>query len=289
MKVLILGADGMIGHKIAQSLQDDFELILTSRRKILSDSIGVKNCKILFHDLITDSLDLLLLNTSPDLIINCAGITTRRGIDNNLKHTKTLNSKLPHKLDSWANLNSKKLIHFSTDCVFSGSKGNYLDNDIADAEDIYGKTKAEGEVISPNTLTIRCSMIGRELYNFTELFEWLVHNKNNSVDGYSKVLYSGITTVRMGKILSKILNDGIHLSGIYNISSIPISKFQLLSKLSNAFDLNVDISENQNIKSNKVLISKKFTEITGIKPPDWDDLISEFKFDCDKFKSLYKN
>ena len=183
----------------------------------------------------------------------------------------------------------KKLIHFSTDCVFSGSKGNYLDNDIADAEDIYGKTKAEGEVISPNTLTIRCSMIGRELYNFTELFEWLVHNKNNSVDGYSKVLYSGITTVRMGKILSKILNDRIHLSGIYNISSIPISKFQLLSKLSNAFDLNVDISENQNIKSNKVLISKKFTEITGIKPPDWDDLISEFKFDCDKFKSLYKN
>ncbi len=289
MKVLILGADGMIGHKIAHSLQDDYELILTSRRNILSDSIGVKNCKILFHDLITDSLDLLLSNTSPDLIINCAGITIRRGIDNNLKNTKILNSNLPHKLDSWANLNSKKLIHFSTDCVFSGSKGNYLDNDIADAEDIYGKTKAKGEVTSPNTLTIRCSMIGRELFNLTELFEWLVKNKNKTIDGYTNVLYSGITTVRMGNILKKILNDKIDLSGIYNLSSIPISKFELLFKLSNAFDLNVEINENNNIKSNKVLISKKFTEITGINPPNWDDLISEFKADCEKYKSLYKN
>ena len=289
MKVLILGADGMIGHKIAHSLQGDFELILTSRRNILSDSIGVKNCKILFHDLITDSLDLLLLNTLPDVIINCAGITTRRGIDKNLKHTKILNSKLPHKLDSWADLNSKKLIHFSTDCVFSGSKGNYLDNDIADAEDIYGKTKAKGEVASPNTLTLRCSMIGRELFNFTELFEWLVKNKNKTIDGYSNVLYSGITTVRMGNILKKIINDKIDLSGIYNLSSIPISKYDLLFKLSNAFDLNVEINENNNIKSNKVLISKKFTEITGINPPNWDDLISEFKADCEKYKSLYKN
>lgn len=289
MKVLILGADGMIGHKIAHSLQDDYELILTSRRNILSDSIGVKNCKILFHDLITDSLDLLLSNTSPDLIINCAGITIRRGIGNNLKNTKILNSNLPHKLDAWANLNSKKLIHFSTDCVFSGSKGNYLDDDIADAEDIYGKTKAKGEVTSPNTLTIRCSMIGRELFNFTELFEWLVKNKNKTIDGYTNVLYSGITTVRMGNILKKILNDKIDLSGIYNLSSIPISKFDLLFKLSNAFDLNVEINENNNIKSNKVLISKKFTEITGINPPNWDDLISEFKADCEKYKGLYEN
>ena len=200
-----------------------------------------------------------------------------------------LNSDIPHKLDSWANLNSKKLIHFSTDCVFSGSRGNYLDNDISDANDTYGKTKAAGEVNSFNTLTIRCSMIGRELYNFTELFEWLVKNKNKNIDGYSKVFYSGITTVRMGKIISKIIKEDINLTGIYNISSIPISKFDLLHKLSNAFGLNVDITENKNIKSNKVLNSKKFAEITGIKTPDWDDLISEFVEDCGKNRSLYKN
>jgi dTDP-4-dehydrorhamnose reductase len=231
----------------------------------------------------------MLKKIFPDLIINCAGITTRRGVKDNIQNTRLLNSDIPHKLDSWANLNSKKLIHFSTDCVFSGSRGNYLDNDISDANDTYGKTKAAGEVNSLNTLTIRCSMIGRELYNFTELFEWLVKNKNKNIDGYSKVFYSGITTVRMGKIISKIIKEDINLTGIYNISSIPITKFDLLHKLSNAFGLNVDITENKNIKSNKVLNSKKFTEITGIKTPDWDDLISEFVEDCGKNKSLYKN
>ena len=289
MKVLILGSDGMIGHKIAQSLNDECELILSSRKSISLDTIGVKRGKILFHDLITDNLDSMLKKIFPDLIINCAGITTRRGVKDNIQNTRLLNSDIPHKLDSWANLNSKKLIHFSTDCVFSGSRGNYLDNDISDANDTYGKTKAAGEVNSFNTLTIRCSMIGRELYNFTELFEWLVKNKNKNIDGYSKVFYSGITTVRMGKIISKIINEDINLTGIYNISSIPISKFELLHKLSNAFGLNVDITENKNIKSNKVLNSKKFAEITGIKTPDWDDLISEFVEDCGENKSLYKN
>ena len=288
MRILILGADGMIGHKIAQSLED-FELILASRKSISSKSIGIINGKMVLHNLITDSLDLLLDNTTPDIIINCAGITTRRGVEDNIVNTELLNSDLPHKLDSWANLNSKKLIHFSTDCVFSGNRGNYLDNDFADAEDIYGKSKALGEVNSPNTLTIRCSMIGRELYNFTELFEWLKKNKNKKIEGYSKVFYSGITTVRMGKILNQILNKNLNLSGIYNISSTPISKFDLLVKLSNAFNLNVDIKQNKNNKSNKVLISEKFTEITGIYPPNWDDLISEFKDDCEKYKSLYKN
>ena len=288
MRILILGADGMIGHKIAQSLED-FELILASRKSISSKSIGIIKGKMVLHNLITDSLDLLLDNTTPDIIINCAGITTRRGVEDNIVNTELLNSDLPHKLDSWANLNSKKLIHFSTDCVFSGNRGNYLDNDFADADDIYGKSKAVGEVDSPNTLTIRCSMIGRELYNFTELFEWLKKNKNKKIEGYSKVFYSGITTVRMGKILNQILKKNLNLSGIYNISSTPISKFDLLVKLSNAFNLNVDVKQNINNKSNKVLISEKFTEITGVYPPNWDDLISEFKEDCEKYKSLYKN
>ena len=288
MKILILGADGMIGHKIAQSLED-FELILASRKSISSKSIGILKGKMVLHNLITDSLDLLLDSTTPDIIINCAGITTRRGVEDNIVNTGLLNSELPHKLDSWANLNSKKLIHFSTDCVFSGNRGNYLDNDFADADDIYGKSKAVGEVDSPNTLTIRCSMIGRELYNFTELFEWLKKNKNKKIEGYSKAFYSGITTVRMGMILNQILKKNLNLSGIYNISSTPISKFDLLIKLSNAFSLNVEVKQNTNNKSNKVLISEKFTEITGIYPPNWDDLIPEFKEDCEKYKSLYKN
>ena len=289
MKVLILGIDGMIGHKIAQSLSQDYDIYGSSRKNIVINDIGIKFGKIVYHDFLIHNIEDLFRKIQPDIIINCVGITTRRGITKSNKNTEFINSKLPHHINDWAINNNSKLIHFSTDCVFSGSKGNYLDNDFTDADDIYGKSKAAGEVDSSNTLTIRCSMIGRELYNFTELFEWLIKNKNQQIQGYSKVFYSGITTVRMGKILNQILKQSINLSGIYNISSVPISKFELLSKLSNAFSLNVGITENSNIKSNKVLISEKFTEITGINPPNWDDLIFELKDDCEKFKSLYKN
>ena len=279
----------MLGHKLAQILDSDYDLVGLSRKKVTPKLLGLKNTNIVYHDLLKENIHSILYEINPDIIINCVAITTRRGVEGNIQITEKLNTELPHKLDSWASLNSKKLIHFSTDCVFSGKRGNYLENDFTDADDIYGKTKAAGEVNSESTLTLRCSIIGRELYNFTELFEWLVENKNKKISGYSRVIYSGITTVRMGKIIKKIIKEYSDLSGIYNISSIPISKFELLAKLSNAFNLNVDINENKNIKSNKVLISRKFTEITGIKPPNWDDLIEEFKMDSDKNKSLYKN
>ena len=289
MKILILGADGMIGHKIAHSLYQDFDLILTSRKKISIESIGINSGKLIYHDFLNNMTYDLLDKIMPDVIINCIGITTRRGIKDSFNNTILLNSKLPNSLDSWVQSNAKKLIHFSTDCVFSGTKGNYLDNDKPDAYDLYGKTKSAGEINSSNTLNIRCSIIGRELFNFTELFEWLILNKNKKIEGFSNVIYSGITNVRMGKIIHYILKHKLNLSGIYNISSVPISKYDLLVKLSEAFSLNIDIEENTDNKSNKVLISKKFTEITGMYPPNWDDLISEFKDDCKKFKSLYKN
>ncbi len=289
MKILILGADGMIGHKIAHSLYQDFDLILTSRKKISIESIGINSGKLIYHDFLNNMTYDLLDKIMPDVIINCIGITTRRGIKDSFNNTILLNSKLPNSLDSWVQSNAKKLIHFSTDCVFSGTKGNYLDNDKPDAYDLYGKTKSAGEINSSNTLNIRCSIIGRELFNFTELFEWLILNKNKKIEGFSNVIYSGITNVRMGKIIHYILKHKLNLSGIYNISSVPISKYDLLVKLSEAFSLNIDIEENTDNKSNKVLISKKFTEITGMYPPNWDDLISELKDDCKKFKSLYKN
>ena len=289
MKVLVLGIDGMIGHKIAQSIQNNYELIGTSRKDIKNQDIGLNQGKIVKYDFLKHNLESLLKNVSPSVIINCVGITPRRGINESIKNFELLNSKLPHFIDNWTKLNKSKLIHFSTDCVYSGDKGNYYEDSDTDAKDTYGITKAKGEINNNHSLTLRSSMIGRELFNFTELFEWLYSMREKSVEGYSQVIYSGITTVRMGKIINKILKNNLTLSGIFNISSTPISKHELLQKLSNAFDLNVDINENKNIKSNKVLISKKFTEITGINPPHWDELIEEFKLDCEKFKSLYKN
>ena len=289
MKILILGIDGMIGHKIAQSLSEDFILTGSTRKNISNSDIGIKNCNLITHNFITDNTLTLLDNINPDIIINCVGITIRRGLNNDYNHTELLNSKLPHKLNKWVEKNQKKLIHFSSDCVFSGEKGNYFDNSTPDADDIYGLSKSHGEVKSDNTLTIRCSIIGREIFNHTELFEWLYSMKNKKIEGYNNVIYSGVTSTWMGKTINHIIKNKIDLNGIYNISSIPISKYDLLLKLSDIFNLNVDVSLNSNIKSNKVLISKKFTEITGINSPNWSDLIVDFKSDSDKFSTIYKS
>jgi len=289
MKILILGIDGMIGHKIAQSLSEDFILIGSTRKNISNSDIGIKNCNLITHNFITDNTSTLLDNTNPDIIINCVGITIRRGLNNDYNHTELLNSKLPHKLNKWVKNNQIKLIHFSTDCVFSGKKGNYFDDSIPDSIDLYGLSKSKGEVKGENTLSIRCSIIGREIFNHTELFEWLFSMKNKKIEGYKNVIYSGVTSTWMGKTINHLIKNNYDLKGIYNISSVPISKYDLLIKLSDAFNLNVDISLNSNIKSNKVLISKKFTEITGINSPNWNDLIVDFKADSDKFSTIYKS
>ena len=289
MKVLILGIDGMIGHKIAHSLSQDFDLYGSSRKNIDIKDLKIPNGKIVYHDFLLHNLEKILKKIYPNIIVNCVGITIRRGVLDNINNTQFLNSKLPHLLDNWSKKNNSKLIHLSTDCVFSGLNGNYNDDSIPDASDLYGLSKAKGEVKNSSSLTLRCSMIGREVYNFTELFEWLHSMKGKSVEGYNKVLYSGITTVRMGKIIKSIIENFNTMSGIYNISSVPISKFDLLKKISKVFKLNVDIQENPNIVSNKILISKKFTEITGINTPNWDDLILEFKKDCEKYNSIYRN
>ncbi len=289
MKILILGIDGMIGHKIAQSLANDFIIVGSTRKKINNQDIGIKKCNLVTHDFIKDNTLNLLDKIKPNIIINCVGVTIRRGINTNKNNTEFLNSKLPHKLNEWVEKNQKKLIHFSSDCVFSGKKGNYFDNSTPDADDIYGLSKSHGEVKSNNTLTIRCSIIGREIFNHTELFEWLYSMKNKKIEGYKNVIYSGVTSTWMGKTINHIIKNKIELNGIYNISSIPISKYDLLVKLSDIFNLNVDISLNSNIKSNKVLISKKFTEITGINSPNWSDLIVDFKADSDKFSTIYKS
>jgi len=278
----------MIGHKIAQVLEINNEVIGTSRKTISPTDLGINKATILNKDFIVDeSLDFMS-DIMPDVIINCVGITIRRINETNNNHLSFINSTLPKLINDWSIENSKKMIHMSTDCVFSGKNGYYLDDDKPDAADSYGSSKSRGEINNNKTLTLRSSMVGREIYNHTELFEWLIKNKNGKIEGYDNVIYSGITTIRMAKIIDFILNKNLNLSGIYNIGSIPISKYELLKMLNKAFNLEIDIRKITQIKSNKVLISKKFTEITGIKSPNWTDLISEFKQDCETYSDVYK-
>tara|TARA_B100000767_G_C19707319_1_gene511129 strand:- start:411 stop:1286 length:876 start_codon:yes stop_codon:yes gene_type:complete len=288
-KILILGIDGMIGHKIAQLLEQENNLFGTTRKTIGPKKLGLKTSNLIKKDFDKNQSLGFLDNLNPDIIINCVGITTRRINNDNISNLEFINSRLPHYLNEWTEKNDKRLIHFSTDCVYSGKSGMYSESDNPDAIDLYGKSKAIGEINNTKALTIRTSLIGREVYNHTELFEWLYKNKSGKVYGYENVYYSGLTTIRMSKILEKIINYYPDLQGVFNISSKPITKYSLLNLINRHFKLEIQVKKDLKIKSNKVLISKKITEITDIEIPTWEDLIVEFKEDCVKYSEIYKN
>ena len=285
MKILILGADGMIGHKMAQSLSH-FDLYLNSRSKSNYLQEYFPSSTLSNFDFLNQNIEDLLEKTLPDYIINAVGITIRRGASYN-KETNFLNSQLPKKIDFWCKENQKKQIHFSTDCVFSGDKGNYNDLDLPDAKDNYGKSKGEGEINSNSTLTIRSSMIGREIYNKTELLEWVISNKNKKIKGFDNAIYSGVTTLWMSNTVNEIIKNYPDLYGIYNISSPPISKYDLISKINTYFNLNIEIERDSSYYSNKSLNSNKFFSETNFKKPNWDEMLSDLYLDSEKNKNLY--
>ena len=290
MKILILGGYGMIGHKMAQVLSVQNHEIFISVRE--SKDLTLKRispkAKVFFNDVLKDSILDFLDKVNPDVIINAIGITIRRGAAENISDTIYLNSLFPHQISSWALAFKKRLIHFSTDCVFSGSEGSYLEDATPNALDYYGKTKGLGEINSKSSLTIRSSMIGPELYNKTELFEWIINNKEKEINGFSRVMYSGVTTVYMARLLADLIDNHKNLSGIYNIASKPISKFELLHLINDNFDLGLIINDNKTVISNKTLNASKIEKVIGFQPPSWDELIFELKKDYMNFIDLYK-
>jgi len=290
MKILILGGDGMIGHKMGQVLSaQNHEIVISIREKkdLTLKSISSK-AKVFFNDFLKDNILDFLDKVNPDVIINAIGITIRRGSTKNISDTIYLNSFFPHQLSNWALAFKKRLIHFSTDCVFSGSEGSYLEDTTLDALDYYGKTKGLGEINSKSSLTIRSSMIGPELFNKTELFEWIINNKEKEINGFSRVMYSGVTTVYMAKLVADLIDNHKNLSGIYNVASKPISKFELLHLINDNFDLGLIINDDKTVISNKTLNDSKIEKEIGLQAPSWDELIFELKKDYMNFIDLYK-
>ncbi len=294
-RILILGGNGMIGHKLYQILENNFsDTWILIRKKLASlEYKNFFNSNKIIEDFDLSNFNLLneiLNNLNPDIIINASGITIRRGISQNIYNTILLNSALPHFLNNYISIKKdKRLIHFSTDCVFSGKDGSYVENSTLDAMDLYGKSKGLGEIIGENTLTIRSSMIGRELDNHTELLEWFLSKKSSTVSGFSNVTYSGITTIQMAHYILNIILFYPNLKGIYNISAKPITKYDLLILLNDVFETNINILNDENYISNKNLISDKFFNETRLKQPSWNNLVLDLKNDSILNKKYYKN
>jgi len=290
MKILILGGDGMIGHKMAQVLSNfnhEINVSVREQRELTKQCFSSK-VKVFINDFLKENVLTFLDRVNPDVIINAIGITIRRGVNEHLSDAIYLNSYFPHQLANWAGIHNKRLIHFSTDCVFSGSEGSYSEDATPNASDYYGKTKGLGEVLSKNALTLRSSMIGPELFNKTELFEWVTNNKEKEINGFSRVMYSGVATVYMARLVVDLIENHKDFNGIYNIASNPISKFELLHLINDNFDLGLVINKDQNIVSNKTLDASKIENELGIKSPSWNELIIDLKKDYIHFIDLYK-
>lgn len=279
MKILILGAGGMLGHKLYKTLSKTYDDVIPVFRKNKEHyhkfNLYKPEQMIGNVDVTNQGKLLTVLNSvKPDIIFNCIGKTTRKISSEDSQSVIYLNSFLPHFISKWASLNNSYFIHFSTDCVFSGKNGPYKPNDFRDSRDLYGLSKTLGETNSKHGLTIRTSIVGREIENQTEFFEWIFSSKNKTVSGYKNVFYSGVTTNYLSDVVAQLITRKTKLSGLIQLASPPISKLNLIKKVNKIFALNIKINTDGSKVSNKVLSPVEFRLTSGIKTQSWDEMLS---------------
>lgn len=272
----------MLGHKMYMKLKNTFECYALAR----TNYDNVKKYDIFDATYFISGLDLTndlaiaskLEQVRPNVVLNCVGLTTRKISAQKTSELIRVNSYFPHFLEEWSLKNNCRLIHFSTDCVFSGKKGSYIEDDLCDARDLYGVSKILGEVSSAQSLTIRSSIVGFEILHKTELIEWLISKRDKNVTGYSSAIYSGVTTNYMANIIQHIIVEQPNLSGVYQLSSPKISKYKLLVMLNEALSLNIKISSDSTYHSDKSLDSTRlFNILKNAEKPNWNSMISEIK------------
>jgi len=286
MKVVILGAGGMLGHKIFQTLIPIFPETIATIRGTVSEP---PFCRIpLFQEESViegvDAMDFgrlerLLREMRPQVVINCVGVIKQRAAAKAAIPSIAINALLPHRLAEACGTWGGRLIHFSTDCVFSGRRGGYTEEDPSDAEDLYGKSKCLGEVSTENALTLRTSIIGRELSHFQSLLEWFLSRPGGTVGGYTRAIYSGLTTNYLAELVGKLLVDHPGLSGLYQVASASLSKFDLLILLRNAYSLDMEIVPSDAEICDRSLSGQKFQRATGYCTPSWPELVRQMAED----------
>ena len=227
----------------------------------------------------------LVNRINPVAIINCVGLIKQRTEIEDVLKAVPINTLLSHQLQIVAKNVGAKLIHFSTDCVFSGAVGNYSEEDTPDAKDIYGLTKYLGEVTGENSLTLRTSIIGHEIRTKLSLLEWFL-SQEKEIEGYTGVFFSGLPTNEVARVVLDILEEHSNLSGMYHLSAERISKYDLLSIINTKYKKNLEIHRSEKLKIDRSLNSEKLGNRIGYKPRSWDRLIEEmkeFKDECDRY------
>ena len=278
MRILILGGDGMLGHQLLAYLRPRHDVRVTLRQ----DIAAYRQYELFSRDNSFLGIDVrsferlveVMADFRPEAVVNAVGIVKQRADAKESIPSLEINALLPHRLSVLCRGIGARLIHMSTDCIFSGKRGNYFETDSSDAEDLYGKTKFLGEVHESNCLTLRSSIIGRELARHTSLLDWFLA-QTSTVKGFRQAIYSGLTTIEMSKIIERILIEYPNASGLYQVSSNPINKYELLLLIRNIFNLNIEICPDDTFKCDRSLNSSRFLAEFGYTPPAWAAMIEE--------------
>ena len=278
MRILILGGDGMLGHQFLDFFQNKHEVRCTVRRQLSDYSkIPLFSTENTYFGIDLREMNQIveILNSfRPEVILNCVGVVKQRHSATDFDISLEINALLPHRLARVCSAVNARLVHFSTDCIFSGGKGSYRENDLFDAHDLYGKTKLLGEVHYPNSLTLRTSIIGRELFNKKSLIEWFLAQQGK-IKGFRNAIYSGFTTIEMSRIVEMMITNYSEASGVYHVSSQPISKYDLLRLVSEKLSHEIEIEPDDEFTCDRSLDSNRFRTAFNYSPPSWDEMIRE--------------
>lgn len=279
MRVLITGADGMIGHAVWRyfdrlSDHETFASVRTDRhRAAFADSA---DRLIRAGDLDdADNVGKLFDTARPDMVINCAGLTKHADDGDDPLKVIRANCILPHQLAIASGTRNARMIHVSTDCVYLGTKGNYGEADAPDADDLYGRSKVLGEITDqPHVLTIRTSTIGYELASQRGLLEWFLA-QSGRCRGFSRAIFSGVTSLALGRILDQHVLGAPELTGLLHIAGPAIDKYSLLGLFREHFGLSIEIDRDDVFTIDRSLDASRFAALTGYVAPSWDDMLSE--------------
>jgi dTDP-4-dehydrorhamnose reductase len=277
MRVLVLGAGGMLGNAMFRVLnrragwrvsgtlrsEADRRFFPTALSRRLLAGVDVRH---------PDGLVRVFAETRPEVVVNCVGMIKQRAGAEDPLQAIALNAMLPHRLARWCALVGARLVHISTDCVFSGKKGGYRETDFPDAEDLYGRSKLLGEVAEAHTLTLRTSLIGHALKGRHGLVDWFLAQENRC-SGYTRAVFSGLPTVELARVIRDVVLPRDGLSGVYHVAAAPISKYDLLCQVAGVYGKQIEIVSDGRLVIDRSLNAERFQAATGYVAPSWPELI----------------
>ena len=276
-RVLVVGGTGMLGHKIWQSFHGRFETWVTVRSPREHRAPELFTGQRVLEDVRADDFESVIRACAlarPGVIVNCVGIVKQLKAASDPIPSIAINALFPHRLAAHGRAIGARVIHISTDCVFSGARGAYRETDPPDPVDLYGRTKLLGEITGPGSLTLRTSIVGRELSATTGLVEWFLSHRGGRVSGYTRAFFSGLTTQALAGVIGSVIERHPALQGLYHVASPPISKYDLLCQLNEAFGAGVEIEPSEALRIDRTLDASSFVAATGLPIDSWPVLIA---------------